>query len=1154
MSKELKEMLNEIDHYCLDNDKHFYDFRSLYEAINKPLTPEQKTKIFNTAKDIKDGKINDPDVLDDVIDAVRIENDPTLKQQVNKKLNEEDKGEYEVFIYGQNRNVKKPITYFDTEAEAEDFCNDHDWTYIDPDSRFEWNMDYRIAPKKASDKEIYGFDLNEKLVEAPQEVIDDLISILNEYGFILDDSVGHENPSKSLLFGDTHIQVINPDSYIDTLSDDINVQEELQKYIPRNLINKIHELDQTSNCPITWNFGINKDGNVTGGLDVMKQYVEESLKEDLDISSYQQLSSTIRDNGNTYALFRKREDNKTKWAAAEYVNGSPDLEHAFEITYDQASGFEPLSKVGKISRDLGKKLLPKNESIKTKRINYCPHCRNNTLIEIEDGYYVCDECGAEYTGYPSFEGGLELKPVDDECLSEDLNLLHAKNGDKINFPIEPNMDIPEIGDMFRVGPCLGKCIDKNEKFVTMLVDHNSFNSSLKEASYGGAYDIEDDMFFTKEELMEFGYDLAEQFSTWADDSCELSDLYMTSPVDLVMEVAESDGAEHQAKVKIDMRKIRLPKDIEKYTDIILKQWKDSYNEYHDYDESLKEDTVKQNGKWVNKGDSGETHGKFATKKQADAQRKAMFASGYQGESLEEVYKHLNNREKQVYIDIINNPEECEDIDDLKDIVHEIFFYDKALFAMMNRFPKDASFEELKANKIAILKDSMLDESLNEDKIADKIISNQDSKEMTRRAIKMLKNLGGDYKDLEKEFEQTYHEKVFNESLEEDLVISPEKEYQSKSGHRILIKDVTPYMSEYDGTANLRIKYDYKLAGSDEWGSSECNQYDLFKMLNEDYERNDDEWGDPYSFDEVERELKKLTNNWSDEDGTIRCYYEQEKQYGVQILKKHYDIVETSDGRTGPGEEMSWVIAYAKPKAPLDESWTRDDYLRLEHDGYVDIDRVEDYIWAKYDGDLDDKKACARSLMNTEIYQDEGKVGIDVINEFAGAHDLVYREDFDESLDNEKEYKDFLDTHSNVNKNFNAKKYGKYFDKDGKLIPELAKEFKSLNLNESKSSYLKDKIIDCLDWFIEMEMEFPKNEFLADSWEDLKDGVNFGIDPEFEVAEGIVEYLKPIITFNKKYQKDIKEEGVFQDEIELYNNLVNAMNRYLQDNGYEPNIK
>lgn len=49
---------------------------------------------------------------------------------------------------------------------------------------------------------------------------------------------------------------------------------------------------------------------------------------------------------------------------------------------------------------------------------------------------------------------------------------------------------------------------------------------------------------------------------------------------------------------------------------------------------LTEDIEKtKSGKWVNKGKEG-THGEFKTKKAADAQRKAMFARGFKGESLE----------------------------------------------------------------------------------------------------------------------------------------------------------------------------------------------------------------------------------------------------------------------------------------------------------------------------------------------------------------------------------------------------------------------------------------------------------------------------------------------------------------------------------------
>ena len=88
---------------------------------------------------------------------------------------------------------------------------------------------------------------------------------------------------------------------------------------------------------------------------------------------------------------------------------------------------------------------------------------------------------------------------------------------------------------------------------------------------------------------------------------------------------------------------------------------------------------------------------------------------FKDESLNESHERLTDEEKRAYIDIINDPEQCEDIDDLKDIVHEIYLYDKGMFALLNKFPKGASFEELKANKIAILKDSMFTEAFANDK-------------------------------------------------------------------------------------------------------------------------------------------------------------------------------------------------------------------------------------------------------------------------------------------------------------------------------------------------------------------------------------------------------------------------------------------------------
>lgn len=88
---------------------------------------------------------------------------------------------------------------------------------------------------------------------------------------------------------------------------------------------------------------------------------------------------------------------------------------------------------------------------------------------------------------------------------------------------------------------------------------------------------------------------------------------------------------------------------------------------------------------------------------------------------------------------------------------------------------------------------------------------------------------------------------------------------------------------------------------------------LGNNLEEDYTKADDEWGEPYTYKEVEKDLRSITKDFTDKEGTVRCWYEQEKIYGVQVLRKHYRIVEPSDGRVSDKEDMSWVIAYADPK-------------------------------------------------------------------------------------------------------------------------------------------------------------------------------------------------------------------------------------------------
>lgn len=94
---------------------------------------------------------------------------------------------------------------------------------------------------------------------------------------------------------------------------------------------------------------------------------------------------------------------------------------------------------------------------------------------------------------------------------------------------------------------------------------------------------------------------------------------------------------NQNKKEMTRRAIKILRDKGGEYKDLEKEFEDTYGE-----KCLDEDTVKQNGKWVNKGKEG-THGKFKTKKAADAQRKAMFANGYKAEALKENFPTHGNK-------------------------------------------------------------------------------------------------------------------------------------------------------------------------------------------------------------------------------------------------------------------------------------------------------------------------------------------------------------------------------------------------------------------------------------------------------------------------------------------------------------------------------
>lgn len=189
--------------------------------------------------------------------------------------------------------------------------------------------------------------------------------------------------------------------------------------------------------------------------------------------------------------------------------------------------------------------------------------RNSVWIQVKDDY--------DLETY--FRSGLRMGP--------DTIVIHDFDVDEIPGGLLTLARSAEIPVKFASkSRSVGAATNTSNVLVSEDVDLDEVES----ASYGGAYDIEDDMFFTRDEINEFGYDVADLFSAWADSTFDLSDVYMDTPTKLHIEVSNKEYEEYSADIKIDMRRIRIPKDLYKYEDAVLRQLKDAYLDYHAADD------------------------------------------------------------------------------------------------------------------------------------------------------------------------------------------------------------------------------------------------------------------------------------------------------------------------------------------------------------------------------------------------------------------------------------------------------------------------------------------------------------------------------------------------------------------------------------------
>lgn len=111
------------------------------------------------------------------------------------------------------------------------------------------------------------------------------------------------------------------------------------------------------------------------------------------------------------------------------------------------------------------------------------------------------------------------------------------------------------------------------------------SSSIQARNYGGAYDVDPEQYFTREDLVEFAQDVIDDIAKSQDILLDISELSIdgnTITLGLTNEF-DNGGFEDTVRFNVDMRKIRKPQDLMKYTMPVAIQF------IHAYQTAISED-------------------------------------------------------------------------------------------------------------------------------------------------------------------------------------------------------------------------------------------------------------------------------------------------------------------------------------------------------------------------------------------------------------------------------------------------------------------------------------------------------------------------------------------------------------------------------------
>lgn len=115
---------------------------------------------------------------------------------------------------------------------------------------------------------------------------------------------------------------------------------------------------------------------------------------------------------------------------------------------------------------------------------------------------------------------------------------------------------------------------------------------IEGASYGGAYDVLDEYYFTRDDLVDFGEEVVAQLENLEPGDYFVNDLDMLNPKTIHVEVYCRNKEMYVDKnIVIDMRRIHKPSDLNKYAHQVAADMYDEFSEYTGTDQYVSYDSI-----------------------------------------------------------------------------------------------------------------------------------------------------------------------------------------------------------------------------------------------------------------------------------------------------------------------------------------------------------------------------------------------------------------------------------------------------------------------------------------------------------------------------------------------------------------------------------